>query len=76
MTGRLTESLGGVRVVKGFHAEGREAAVFEAGAIRLFPKRATHAFRELDDRSFIDVFDGHRQRNRDGDRRPHVLRQE
>jgi ABC-type multidrug transport system fused ATPase/permease subunit len=36
VTGRLTESLGGVRVVKGFHAEDREAAVFEAGAIRLF----------------------------------------
>jgi len=36
VTGRLTESLGGVRVVKGFHAESREAAVFEGGAIRLF----------------------------------------
>jgi len=32
----LTESLAGVRVVKGFHAEEREAAVFEAGAFRLF----------------------------------------
>ncbi len=28
--------LAGVRVVKGFHAEEREAAVFEAGAFRLF----------------------------------------
>src|SRR5213078_3198218 len=36
VTGRLTESLGGVRIVKGFHAEAREAAVFEAGAFRLF----------------------------------------
>src|SRR5437667_2692734 len=36
VTGRLTESLAGVRVVKGFHAEEREAAVFEAGAFRLF----------------------------------------
>jgi ABC-type multidrug transport system fused ATPase/permease subunit len=36
VTGRLTESLGGVRVVKGFHAEEREAAVFEAGVFRLF----------------------------------------
>jgi ABC-type multidrug transport system fused ATPase/permease subunit len=34
--GRLTESLGGVRIVKGFHAEAREAEVFEAGAMRLF----------------------------------------
>src|SRR5262245_43683386 len=36
VSGRLTESLGGVRVVKGFHAEAREAATFEAGAMRLF----------------------------------------
>src|SRR5438552_3178415 len=36
VTGRLTESLGGVRIVKGFHAEAREAAVFESGAMRLF----------------------------------------
>jgi subfamily B ATP-binding cassette protein MsbA len=33
--GRLTESLGGVRVVKGYHAESREAAVFSAGVQRL-----------------------------------------
>src|SRR5438876_4958691 len=36
VTGRLTESLGGVLIVKGFHAEAREAAVFHAGAMRLF----------------------------------------
>jgi ABC-type multidrug transport system fused ATPase/permease subunit len=36
VSGRLTETLGGVRIVKGFHAEGREAAVFESGAMRLF----------------------------------------
>ena len=36
VTGRLTETLGGVRIVKGFHAEGREAAVFESGVMRLF----------------------------------------
>ncbi len=36
VTGRLAESLGGVRVVKGFHAESREAAVFYRGAMRLF----------------------------------------
>jgi subfamily B ATP-binding cassette protein MsbA len=35
VTGRLTESLGGVRVVKGYHAEEREAGVFGAGALRL-----------------------------------------
>jgi subfamily B ATP-binding cassette protein MsbA len=35
VTGRLTESLGGVRVVKGYHAEDSEAAVFAKGAQRL-----------------------------------------
>lgn len=35
VTGRLTESLGGVRVVKGYHAEEREAGVFAVGANRL-----------------------------------------
>lgn len=35
VTGRLTESLGGVRVVKGYHAEAREHSVFSAGVHRL-----------------------------------------
>ncbi len=35
VTGRLTESLGGVRVVKGYHAEKREAQVFTVGVLRL-----------------------------------------
>jgi ABC-type multidrug transport system fused ATPase/permease subunit len=35
VTGRLTESLGGVRVIKGYHAEEREANVFSAGVDRL-----------------------------------------
>ncbi len=35
VTGRLTESLGGVRVVKGYHAEEREEKVFSAGVQRL-----------------------------------------
>ena len=35
VTGRLTESLGGVRVVKGYHAEKREAQVFTSGVLRL-----------------------------------------
>ena len=35
VTGRLTESLGGVRVVKGYHAEAREAGVFSGGVQRL-----------------------------------------
>jgi subfamily B ATP-binding cassette protein MsbA len=35
VSGRLTESLGGVRVVKGYHAEQREQAVFSAGVQRL-----------------------------------------
>ena len=35
VTGRLTESLGAVRVIKGYHAEEREAGVFAAGVQRL-----------------------------------------
>jgi len=35
VTGRLTESLGGIRVIKGYHAEDREARVFAAGVQRL-----------------------------------------
>jgi subfamily B ATP-binding cassette protein MsbA len=35
VTGRLTESLGAVRVIKGYHAEAREAAVFAGGARQL-----------------------------------------
>jgi len=35
VTGRLTESLGGVRVVKGYHAESREEDVFAGGVKRL-----------------------------------------
>jgi ABC-type multidrug transport system fused ATPase/permease subunit len=35
VTGRLTESLGGVRVIKGYHAEEREEGVFTTGVHRL-----------------------------------------
>jgi subfamily B ATP-binding cassette protein MsbA len=35
VTGRLTESLGGVRVIKGYHAEERESSVFAEGVGRL-----------------------------------------
>ena len=35
VTGRLSESLGGVRVIKGYHAEEREERVFAGGVTRL-----------------------------------------
>src|SRR5579864_2458072 len=35
VTGRLTESLGGVRVIKGYHAEKREESIFAGGVLRL-----------------------------------------
>jgi len=35
VTGRLAESLGGIRVVKGYHAEEREDEVFGVGVMRL-----------------------------------------
>ncbi|NKI26130.1 ABC transporter ATP-binding protein [Arenibacter sp. 6A1] len=36
VTGRLTETLGGIRVIKGFNAEPQEHKVFEDGVERLF----------------------------------------
>ncbi len=36
VTGRLTESLGGIRVIKGFNAEDREERIFEAGVERIY----------------------------------------
>ena len=36
VTGRLTESLGGIRVIKGFNAEQSEIKVFENGVDRIF----------------------------------------
>ncbi|MDP1569734.1 MAG: ABC transporter ATP-binding protein [Vicinamibacterales bacterium] len=41
VTGRLTESLGGIRVVKSYTAEKREEIVFAKGAHRLFRNIAT-----------------------------------
>ncbi|HEA20300.1 MAG TPA: ABC transporter ATP-binding protein [Pricia antarctica] len=36
VTGRLTETLGGVRVIKGFNAEAQENKIFEEGVDRLY----------------------------------------
>jgi len=36
VTGRLTESLSGIRVIKGFNAEQQEIKVFENGVMRIF----------------------------------------
>ncbi len=36
VTGRLTETLNGIRVIKGFNAEKQESEIFEEGATRLF----------------------------------------
>jgi subfamily B ATP-binding cassette protein MsbA len=36
VTGRLTEALGGIRVIKGFHALDKESEIFHAGVMRIF----------------------------------------
>jgi subfamily B ATP-binding cassette protein MsbA len=36
VTGRLTEALGGIRVVKGFHALDKEHEIFSAGVMRIY----------------------------------------
>jgi subfamily B ATP-binding cassette protein MsbA len=51
VTGRLTESLGGVRVVKGYHAEDREAGVFSGGVQRLLE----NVIRSLTAMSFMSL---------------------
>ncbi len=51
VTGRLTESLGGVRVVKGYHAEAREAAVFAGGVRRILE----NVFRTLSTTSLLSL---------------------
>jgi len=51
VTGRLTETLGGVRVVKAYHAEPREAAVFAGGVRRLLD----NVFRTLASTSVLSL---------------------
>ena len=51
VTGRLTESLGGVRVIKGYHAEEREAQVFSGGVQRLLE----NVFRTLTGTALVSV---------------------
>lgn len=36
VTGRLTEALGGIRVIKGFHAVEKENEIFHSGVLRIF----------------------------------------
>jgi len=36
VVGRLTEALGGIRVIKGFHALEKESEIFHAGVMRIF----------------------------------------
>ncbi len=36
VTGRLTEALGGIRIIKGFHAIEKEGEIFEAGVLGIF----------------------------------------
>jgi ABC-type multidrug transport system fused ATPase/permease subunit len=51
VSGRLTESLNGMRVVKGYHAETSEARVFAEGAVRLLQ----NASRSITARSFLSL---------------------
>ncbi len=51
VTGRLTETLGGIRVVKGYHAEAQEEKVFAAGVERM----KSIAYRTTNAVSFMSV---------------------
>ena len=68
VTGRLAESLGGVRIVKAYTAEKREELVFAKGAHRLFRNVA----QSLTGVSAVGAFSGardRRHRHRDDARR-------
>ena len=65
VTGRLTESLGGVRVVKGYHAEEREHAVFSCWRGAAAAKRLQDADGDFADEPDVVHSDGHRGRDRD-----------
>ena len=69
VTGRLTESLAGVRVVKGYHAEAGEARVFAVGRAAAAGQRDALADRDFADGPFGHHADGHRGRHRDVCRR-------
>ena len=76
VTGRLTESLGGVRVVKGYHAEEREAEVF-GGRPAAAGQRVQVPDRDVADEPVGHGADGHRRRvvmvrRRPPDRRRHT----
>ena len=47
VTGRLTETLGGIRIVKAYTAERREPLVFAKGVHRLFRNIASSMHRRL-----------------------------
>jgi len=69
VTGRLTESLSGVRVVKGYHAEEREEGVFAGGVQRLLDNVLKDAYGHFPDESLGRRADGHRERDYHGARR-------
>ena len=51
VTGRLTESLGGVRVIKGYHAEAREEKIFAGGVQPSARQRNAYAHGDVVDES-------------------------
>ena len=65
VSGRLTESLSGVRVVKGYHAEAREHDVFTQGRAAIARQRHQIAHDHVDDEFFDDRAGRRGRRSRD-----------
>ncbi len=61
VTGRLTQALGGIRVVKAYTAEKREQIVFAQGAHKLLRNVTAVDDRRVDDDGAVD---GHRRHHR------------
>ena len=71
VTGRLAESLGGVRIVKAYTAEKREELVFAKGAHRLF-RNVAQSLTGVSAVTRVLVAGDRRDRHRDDADRRHV----
>ena len=69
VTGRLTQALGGIRVVKAYTAEKREQIVFAQGVHKLLRNVTAVDDRRVDDDGAVDGHRRHHRRRDDPDRR-------
>ena len=76
VTGRLTQALGGIRVVKAYTAEKREQIVFAQGVHKLLRNVTSVDDRRVDDDGAVDGHRRHHRRRDDPGRRQRHPRQD